>query len=166
MSRQRVARHPLGWPIRCTFLLAAACLAGLLVLARRLEPDPRGFGTHTQLGLPRCAFLSATGRLCPTCGMTTSFAWFTRGRIDRSWQSNPAGCLYALLTVPLLSWLVSSAVANEPVGLQGLSGPLTGLLFAAIALGLASWLIRLIVSPSVLVGPGDNLAALASAAGL
>jgi Protein of unknown function (DUF2752) len=166
MSRHRVARHPLGWPIRCSFLVAAACLAGLLVVARRLEPDPRGFGTHTQLGLPRCAFLNVTGRLCPTCGMTTSFAWLMRGRIDRSWQANPAGCLYALLTVPLLSWLVSSAVANEPVGFKGLSAPLTGLVFAAVALGLASWLIRLIVSPSVLVGTGDNLGALARQAGL
>ena len=91
----------LGWPIRCSLLVAAAGLAGLLVLARKLEPDPRGFGTHTQLGLRPCAFLTVTGRLCPTCGMTTSFAWFVRGRIDRSWQANPAGCLYALLTVPL-----------------------------------------------------------------
>jgi Protein of unknown function (DUF2752) len=166
MSRQRIARHPLGWPIRCSFLIAAACLAGLLAVARKLEPDPRGFGTHIQLGLPPCAFLAVTGRLCPTCGMTTSFAWLTRGRIDRSWQANPAGCLYALLTIPLVSWLVSSAVANHPVGFQGLSAPLTGLLFAAIALGLASWLIRLIVSPGVLVGPGDNLVALARAVGL
>jgi Protein of unknown function (DUF2752) len=166
MSPQRVARHPLGWPIRCSFLIAAAGLGGLLVVARSLEPDPRGFGTHTQLGLPHCAFLTVTGRLCPSCGMTTSFAWLTRGRVDLSWQANPAGCLYALLTVPLVSWLVSSAVANQPVGFQGTSAPLTGLLFAAIALGLASWLIRLIVSPSVLVGPEKNLAALARAAGL
>ena len=166
MSRQRVARHPLGWPIRCSFLAAAACLAGLLVVARSLEPDPRGFGTHTQLGLPPCAFLAVTGRLCPTCGMTTSFAWLTRGRIDRSWQANPAGCLYALLTVPLLSWLVLSAVANDTVGFQGLSVPLSVLLFAAVALGLASWLIRLIVSPSVLVGPGENLTAIARTNGL
>jgi hypothetical protein len=98
--------------------------------------------------------------------MTTSFSWLTRGRIDRSWRANPAGCLYALLTVPLLSWLVWSAVANEPVGFQGPSAPLSGLVIAAVALGLASWLIRLIVSPSVMVGPTDNLAALASQAGL
>jgi hypothetical protein len=166
MSRRLIARHPLGSPLRCTFLVAAAFLAGLLIVARKLEPDPRGFGTHTQLGLPRCAFLSVTGRLCPTCGMTTSYAWLARGRIDRSWQANPAGCLYALLTVPLLSWLVWSAVANEPVGFNGLSAPLAGFVFAAVALGLASWLIRLIVSPSVLVGPGDNLTALVRQTGL
>ena len=53
--------QPLGWPIRCLLLVAAAGLVGLLVLARKLEPDPRGFGTHTQLGLRPCAFLTADG---------------------------------------------------------------------------------------------------------
>jgi hypothetical protein len=166
VSRQRVTCQPLGWPIRCSFLFAAAGLVGLLVVARELEPDPRGFGTHTQLGLPRCAFLRVTGRLCPTCGMTTSFSWLTRGRIDRSWQANPAGCLYALLTVPLIGWLALSAVANKAVGSESLSASLAGLVFAVVASGLASWLIRLIVSPSVLVESGDNLAAFSMTVGL
>lgn len=166
MSLHPGVRQPLGWPIRCVFLVAAACLAGVLLVARRLEPDPRGFGTHTQLGLPHCAFLTATGRLCPTCGMTTSFAWLTRGEIQHSWQANPAGCVYALLAVPVLVWLVWSAVANQPIGFKRVSGPFTGLIFAAVALGIASWLIRFIVSPSVLVEPGDNLAAPARAVGL
>jgi Protein of unknown function (DUF2752) len=166
MSRHPSGRKPLGWPIRCSFLIAAACLVGLLVVARKLEPDPRGFGTHTQLGLRPCAFLTVTGRLCPTCGMTTSFAWFYRGRIDRSWQANPAGCVYALLTVPLIAWLVLSAVANEQVGLSGRPYALTGMLVAAIALGLASWLIRLMISPGVLAEPEENLPAFVRAAGL
>jgi Protein of unknown function (DUF2752) len=166
MSRRLAARQPLGWPIRCSFLVAAACLAGVLLVARKLEPDPRGFGTHTQLGLPDCAFLRATGRLCPACGMTTSFAWLTRGQIKRSWQANPAGCLYALLAVPVVLWLVMSAVANQPFGFKTVSSPLAGVVFAAVALGIASWLIRLIVSPGVLVGPGAKLAALVRAVGV
>jgi hypothetical protein len=166
MSRQPWARQPLGWPIRCSFLVAAACLAGLLVVARKLEPDPRGFGTHTQLGLRNCAFLTVTGRLCPTCGMTTSFAWFYRGQLGRAWHANPAGCLYALLTIPFMAWLVWSALANEPVGFRSLSAPLAGILVTAVALGLASWLIRLIVSPGVMVEPEENLPAFARAAGL
>jgi hypothetical protein len=166
MSRQPFARQSLVWPIRCSFLVAAVCLVGVMVVARKLEPDPRGFGTHTQLGLRPCVFLTVTGRLCPTCGMTTSFAWSTRGRIDRSWQANPAGCIYALLTVPLIAWLLVSAAANKPLGFRSLSTPLAGMLVAAVALGLASWLIRLIVSPGVLVEPEENLPAFARAAGL
>ena len=51
MIPQHFDRQPLGWRIRSLLVVAAAGLAGLLVLARTLEPDPRGFGTHTQLGL-------------------------------------------------------------------------------------------------------------------
>ena len=31
-------------------------------------------GTHQQLGLPPCNFVTLTGYPCPACGMTTSFA--------------------------------------------------------------------------------------------
>jgi hypothetical protein len=134
--------------------VAAVGLAGLLGLARKLEPDPRGFGTHEQLGLRSCAFLTVTGRMCPTCGMTTSYAWLVRGRFDRSWKSNPAGCLLALLTVPIMAWLAAMAAANQPIGFSSLSRPLACLLVAAVVLSLASWLIRLIVTPAVLVQPG------------
>jgi hypothetical protein len=163
----RLARgaQPLGWSIRAALLGAAALLLGLLGLARRLEPDPRGFGTHTQLGMPPCMFATLTGRLCPTCGMTTSFAWFTRGRIDRSWQANPAGCVFALLTVPLIVWLVGTAVENHPIGFATLNGPLFGLLVAAVVLSLASWLIRLIVSSAVLVKSAPSLEAAARTSG-
>jgi hypothetical protein len=129
-------------------------LAGLLGLARILVPDPRGYGTHLQLGLRPCAFAGTTGRLCPTCGMTTAFAWFTRGRLDRAWQANPAGCVLALSAIPVMVWLAACAVRDEPVGFASVAGPLTGLLLSGVALSLVSWLIRLIVSPASLAGPG------------
>jgi len=135
-------------------VVAAVGLAGLLGMARKLEPDPRGFGTHEQLGLRSCTFLTVTGRPCPTCGMTTAFAWLVRGRIDRSWKSNPAGCLLALLTLPIAAWLAAMSAANQPIGFSSLSRPLAYLLVAAVVLSLASWWIRLIVSPAVPVQPG------------
>src|SRR5271166_4963513 len=92
-------------PARWYVLLLAAGLLGLLGVARGLEPDPRGYGTHTQLGLGPCAFAVVTGRPCPTCGMTTAFAWFTRGSLGGSWRASPAGCLIALSIVPVSVWL-------------------------------------------------------------
>jgi hypothetical protein len=154
MTQRPCAVHQFGWPMRCLLLLVAAGILGLLVLARKLEPDPRGFGTHTQLGMRPCSFLRMTGRLCPTCGMTTSFAWVARGRIDRSWQANPAGCVFALLSVPFSVWLVGSAVANRPAGFNSLSRPLVFVLVAAVALSVVTWLVRMIVSPAVPVGQG------------
>ena len=148
------AVHPLGWPIRCLLLVAAAGILGLLVLARKLEPDPRGFGTHTQLGMRPCSFLRMTGRLCPTCGMTTSFAWVVRGRIDRSWQANPAGCVLALLSVPIFG-LAGRECGREPADrLQVAVEAALLLLVAAVVFSVASWLVRLIVSPAVPVGQG------------
>ncbi len=154
MNLRPHAVHPLGWPIRCLLLVAAAGILGLLVLARKLEPDPSGFGTHTQLGLRPCSFMTTTGRPCPTCGMTTAFAWVARGRFDRSWQANPAGCILALFSGPLVLWLVASAAANQPYGFNSLSRPLVIVIVAAALLSVASWLVRLIVSPAVPVGQG------------
>jgi hypothetical protein len=82
--------------------------------------------------------------------MTTAFAWFMRARLDRAWQANPAGCLFAVLTIPMMVWLVASAARDEPVGFQSVSGPAMGLLLAGLVLCLASWLVRLIISPLVL----------------
>jgi hypothetical protein len=126
-------------------VLASLGLIVVFGLARWLEPDPHGYGTHTQLGLMPCAFRILTGQLCPTCGMTTSFAWFARGRLDRSWQANPAGSLLAPACVVLVPWLLAGAVQGRPVGTRSLERPLIGLVVATVALGLLSWTFRLIL---------------------
>jgi hypothetical protein len=158
-------RQRLGWLSRGLLVIAAILLAGALGLSRALEPDPRGYGTHTQLGLRPCAFATLTGRLCPTCGMTTACAWFVRGRIDRSWRANPAGCLLAALSIPLTFWLLACAVRAGPVGFRSLSGPLMGLLLAGCMLSLASWLIRWTASPAALTAAGPTPPAAAGAIG-
>lgn len=158
-------RQRLGWLSRGLLVIAAVLLAGVLGLSRTLVPDPRGYGTHTQLGLRPCAFATLTGRLCPTCGMTTAYAWFVRGRIDRSWRANPAGCLVAALSIPTMIWLLACAARGGPVGSRSVSGPLMGLLLAACILGLASWLIRWTVSPAALTAAGPSPPAAAAATG-
>jgi hypothetical protein len=146
-------------------VIAAALLAGVLGLSRRLVPDPRGYGTHTQLGLRPCTFAILTGRLCPTCGMTTAYAWFVRGRVDRSWRANPAGCLLAASSIPLGIWFLACAVRSRPVGFRTFSGPLMGLLLAGCLLSVASWLIRWTVTPADLTAAGPALPAAAGAIG-
>jgi len=126
-------------------VLAAIGLAAVLGVARRLEPDPRGFGTHTQLGLSPCMFAQVTGVLCPSCGMTTSFAWFVRGRLERSWRANAAGSLLAPTCVALIPWLLAGAARGRPVGFRSLEVPLIGLVVATVALSLLSWTIRLLI---------------------
>jgi hypothetical protein len=126
-------------------LLAAFALGLMLVLvvARRLEPDPRGFGTHTQLGLLPCAFRATTGHPCPTCGMTTSFAWFARLELLRSWRANPAGSLLAPACFAMIPWLLFVSAQGCPRPFRTLEQPLVGMAVAVVALTIVSWTVRM-----------------------
>jgi len=126
------------------FTLATG-LAVVFVVATRLEPSPRGMGTHTQLGLPPCHLALVTGKPCPSCGMTTAFAWFVRGRLDRSWGANPAGVLLAAASLALIPWLVAGAARGRTCFTRSLERPLIGLLVATVALSLLSWTVRLLL---------------------
>ena len=84
------------------------CLAvgGLAVLCAALwiEPDPRGYGTHTQLGLPPCGFLTLTGFPCTGCGLTTAFSYGVRGQWWLAGTANPLGLVLFLIvcaTIPI-----------------------------------------------------------------
>ncbi|MBI5368977.1 MAG: DUF2752 domain-containing protein [Planctomycetes bacterium] len=82
--------------------LLLACLLGAtaaVALALWLRPDPRGFGTHEQLGLLPCGFKRVTGLPCPTCGMTTSFALLARGRLAAAADVQPFGAFLFLATI-------------------------------------------------------------------
>lgn len=52
----------------------------ILVLAYSLEPDLSGIGTHQQLGLEPCGFLTRTKIPCMMCGMTTSFSLYMHAK--------------------------------------------------------------------------------------
>ena len=45
---------------RQTMAVSTLILIAVLAIARWLEPDPKGFGTHMQLGLPACQFAKHT----------------------------------------------------------------------------------------------------------
>ena len=75
-------------------------------IASWLTPDPRGFGTHQQLGMPACSFQLITGIQCPHCGLTTSFSWFIRGQFEKSFRTNPAGFILAFVSVGILIWII------------------------------------------------------------
>lgn len=106
-ARPITAAHPLG-PLAfraaarnpaSARLIAAGVAAGcatVLVAAASLTPDPRGQGTHEQLGLPPCTMVMFTGYPCPTCGMTTAFAYAVRGRFIAAFSAQPAGLAIAL----------------------------------------------------------------------
>lgn len=134
----------LGRSVRWAMVLLAAGLAALLVVAGWLKPSPNGYGTHTQLGLPPCLFYGVTGHPCPSCGMTTAFAWFVRGRFDRSIIANPAGAFLAGACLALVPWLLAGAATGKAPGFRSPEPVLIGVVVATVAVSLVSWTIRLV----------------------
>lgn len=89
--------------------LLACVLLALIVISMVLRPDPTGLGTHQQLGLPACTSVQLLGMRCPACGMTTSWAWMARGRIDRGLESSVGGVMLFVVTavsIPWICWIV------------------------------------------------------------
>ena len=107
----------LDWSQRLLSGLTAAAALGVLILAACLRPDPSGVGTHTTIPwmhLGPCGWLSETGVPCPTCGMTTSFAWFSRGDLVASAYVQPMGLLLAVLTAMVFWVAIYVVVSGRP----------------------------------------------------
>jgi len=112
-------------------------------LARWLEPDPVGHGTHRQLGLPPCSFIVLYGRRCPTCGMTTSWAHLARGQVAVAVRANVGGTLLGLLALAALPWILASAGRGRWWAWAPDANGLAWLCAAVFAVTLIDWLVRL-----------------------
>jgi hypothetical protein len=80
-------------------VFVGAGLLALLLVASRLRPDPRGWGTHEQLGLPPCTFSQLAGVRCPACGMTTSWSLVVHGRLTEALDNHVTGTALAALAM-------------------------------------------------------------------
>jgi len=147
-DREIYASHPLmGRRIpgffRVIYCGWAAGIIALFVLCSTLSPDPRGLGTHEQLGLPPCGLQSMFGTPCPSCGMTTAWTLFSHGQWLRSAQVNLGGFLMALLAIPTCMSLLMASIQGR--WQNWLPRPLliTGLFLMILLITFAQWIIRL-----------------------
>ena len=91
--------------------LALALATGtVLAIAMWLEPSAEGHGTHLQLGLNPCSFLSATGWPCPMCGATTTFTLLAHLRVVEGLVNQPFASLLFGATVTVFSISVAEVV--------------------------------------------------------
>ena len=126
--------------VRLWALGVLALTATPLAVAAWLSPDARGYDTHTALGLPACGFPQRWGLPCPTCGMTTAFAWLVRGRILEAARTQFFG---ALLAAACVVWSLAAAaqlVSGRPVLAR--VGPRRSWLLPAAALLMAAWALK------------------------
>lgn len=141
-SRRR-ADAALGTRIIATLVLAI-CLT-LLGIAMRLTPDPRGFGTHHQLGMGACGMLLTTGLPCPTCGMTTAFAHAVRGQFLAAAWAQPGGLVLALFTIALVPYMLGAVILGRwPFVMQLSRIPPYWLFIALLTVLLGGWAAKLV----------------------
>ena len=107
--------EPMHALLRGFYVVTGTGLIALLAVAARLEPAEQGFGTHRGLGLPECSFVTLTGRRCPSCGMTTSWAHWMRGDVVRAVEVNAGGTLLALAATLGGPWLLVSGLRRRYV---------------------------------------------------
>ena len=123
--------------------LVASIAGAVLLLAAGLDASPEGHGTHTQLGLPACNWVSLMNRPCPTCGMTTSFTHAADGSLASAAAAQPAGTLLAIITAALAWGGVHTLVSGVALG------PLLGgllrarVIWVALGLLLAAWVYKI-----------------------
>jgi hypothetical protein len=100
-------------------LLGASVLcAALWALASALEPDPRGYGTHEQLGFRPCYPLAHWNVPCPACGVTTALGLFVRGRLLESLRAQPLGAVLAVALVAFTAWSWSAHRRGRDLALE------------------------------------------------
>jgi hypothetical protein len=129
----------LGFPERFGFAVLALGCAVVLGIAAWIKPSADGLGSHTELGLPSCAWVERFHLPCPSCGFTTSFAHFARGNLVASFYVQPMGCVLAILTTATFWVSLYIALTGRPA-LRLLRLLPTGyLLMALMFFGLAAW---------------------------
>jgi hypothetical protein len=130
--------------VRIGLVVIAALLVGVFAVAIRLRPyddagQPRRMETHLQLGLPPCTFYQMTGLPCPSCGMTTSFAFFVRGDLWNSFRANAVGTLLAAFCLALVPWSLVCAVRGRTYGVRSWEQGLMATILVFMALLLLRW---------------------------
>jgi len=126
------------WGRLLALAIALACLA-VLVTAALIPPSPAGIGSHEHLRLEPCQFLAKTGLPCPSCGMTTSFAWFVRGNLLASFYVQPMGMILAVLCCCAIWSGFYIAITGRSAHRMARNLNWTPIVVTGIALWLAAW---------------------------
>jgi hypothetical protein len=136
---RRVPRY-----VRVLLVLMAVGFAAVLTTAACLRPyeadgTPRMMATHTQLGLRPCNMVVLTGKPCPACGMTTSFALLVHGDVANSLRANWVGTLLCVGVAVLIPWAAVGAYRGRLLWVRNGEMFATILLTTLLVLMMARW---------------------------
>lgn len=128
------------------WILLAGSFAGLgllVLFGLFVTPDPRGYGTHTHLGLPDCKTIEWWGVPCPGCGVTTSVCLAAHGRFLESLHTQPLGLACALILALAPFWALRLHLAGRDLHVEAARLVLRPWLVAGGVLVLGAWVWKL-----------------------
>ncbi len=146
MSHQPANTSQLSMFQRLSLIFLSCFLLTGFGLAASVKPDPRGFGTHLQFGLPPCSFQIMFEVSCPSCGGTTCFAHFVRGQWLTAARLNPAVFAFAIICAITIPWSLFSSWKGQ---LWGIDDPSLFAVWLIVALGgfaLLTWIFRILTT--------------------
>lgn len=142
--------RPLDNWLRLVLSVMVLGITAIFAIAAWLNPyGPDGnaltMGTHEQLGFPPCNFVILTGKPCPSCGMTTSFALMVRGDLINALGANPVGSALAIFLMLVLPWGIASLWFGKTLFIWSIE--LTGLIILSLFIGIALLRWGIIIAP-------------------
>ena len=128
-----------AWLDRAAAIVVAAVGIAVVVLLARVDPDPRGHGTHELLGLPPCGWPERYGMPCPTCGVTTAACHLVHFSPWRAVVTQPFGAALAALGLLVLATALADLARGRSFLARAYTLPLSRWLLGGTALLLLSW---------------------------
>lgn len=115
---RRRGPRPMTRVVRAVLAAVGVALIAIFGAAAYINPykgdgGAKKMSTHTQLGLPPCNFAELSGKPCPSCGMTTSFALLVRGDVANSLRANWVGTLICVIWALTMVWALGSALRGR-----------------------------------------------------
>jgi len=131
--------------VRALLAVLALGFVAVIGVAAWLQPydadgQPLRMASHTQLGLQPCSMVVMSGKPCPACGMTTSFALLVHGDVLNSMRANWVGTLMCGTIIVLAPWVALCAIRGRLIGVRNGELFSTILIATLLVLMSARWL--------------------------
>jgi len=129
----------------CVLALAWLAPLGLLLVGLALHPDPRGYGTHEQLGFQPCLPLRLWNVPCPGCGVTTAVTLAVRGQPLASLRAQPLGLVVVAVVLAFALWATARQRAGADLWHEFRALPWRRAGLGVGALALVAWAYKIAV---------------------
>jgi hypothetical protein len=124
------------------------CATGFVLFLLQVTPDPRGHGTHEQMGLPACGWVVQYNKPCPTCGVTTAASHLVHRQPWQALKTQPFGTALAAFGLWLAAVAAFSLVRGRSFLDYLLCLPQVRIFVWGVVLLLASWIYIYLTFPS------------------